>query len=82
MVIVNAGSPKQLLQGDTKAKTFVLFFEPLCFSFPPPIHSLNFTVSICLQRDKRNSMKQAHFTVGLTGDWNGLNRNPDSQNTG
>lgn len=26
MVIVNADSPKQLLQGDTKAKTFVLFF--------------------------------------------------------
>lgn len=26
MVIVTADSPRQLLQGDTKAKTFVLFF--------------------------------------------------------
>lgn len=78
--LLSAQTPPHNRSGQAqKQKHLSYFFNLFVLGFsPPPIHSLNFTVSICPQRDKRNSMKHI-FIVGLAGDWNSLNRNPNSK---
>lgn len=35
--------------------------------------------SFYLSAERQTEQHEAHFTVGLTGDWNSLNRNPNSK---
>lgn len=82
MVIVNADFPNNCCRGDTKAKTFVLFFFFLnlfvlvFFFFFNPFFKFH---SFYLSAERQTEQHEAHFTIGLTGNCKSLNRNPHSK---
>lgn len=77
MVIVSAASPNNRCRETQKQKHLSYFFNlfVLDFFFYPFFKFHSFYLSA----ERGTEQHEAHFTVGLTGDWNSLNRNPHSK---